>query len=139
VDTDIHIAQSNTDCIMSINRKICFFIIVIVSPLFIFCAMAPRSVRSACDCGSKATLAKVHRMGDQNFLPRAPPRFGSTLTCWSLLHLQSLAPIPFPRRVDVRQAAVRKKLLPNFIPNSLSVIRVGKRRQSHLYPTRTYF
>jgi hypothetical protein len=33
----------------------------------------------------------------------------STLSCWSWLHLQSLAPTPVSRRVDVRQAGGRKK------------------------------
>jgi hypothetical protein len=31
-----------------------------------------------------------------------------TLSCWSRLHLQSLASTPVSRRVDVRQAAGRK-------------------------------
>jgi hypothetical protein len=31
-----------------------------------------------------------------------------TLSCWSRLHLQSLAPTPVSRRVDVRQAAGRE-------------------------------
>jgi hypothetical protein len=31
-----------------------------------------------------------------------------TLSCWSRLHLQSLASTPFSRRVDIRQAAGRK-------------------------------
>jgi hypothetical protein len=31
-----------------------------------------------------------------------------TLSCWSQLYLQSLAPTPDSRRVDVRQAAGRK-------------------------------
>jgi hypothetical protein len=46
-------------------------------------------------------------LGDQNLLSRAPPSEG-TLSCWSRLHLQSLAPTPVPRSVDVRQAAGRK-------------------------------
>jgi hypothetical protein len=49
-----------------------------------------------------------HRMGDQNLLSRAPPCFGGTLSRWSQLHLQSLAPTPVSNRVDVRQAAGRK-------------------------------
>jgi hypothetical protein len=46
-------------------------------------------------------------MGDQNLLSRAPPYFG-TLSRWSRLHLQSLAPTPVARRADVRLAADRK-------------------------------
>jgi hypothetical protein len=38
-------------------------------------------------------------------LPRASE---VTLSCWSWLYLQMLAPTPFSRRVDVRQAAGRK-------------------------------
>jgi hypothetical protein len=39
--------------------------------------MVERSVRSACDRGSKAPVSMTsHRMGDQNLLSRAPPCFG---------------------------------------------------------------
>jgi hypothetical protein len=31
-----------------------------------------------------------------------------TLSCWLRLHLQSLAPTPFPRKVCIRQSACRK-------------------------------
>jgi hypothetical protein len=63
-----------------------------------------------------------------------------TLSRWSRLHLQSLAPTPVSRRVDVRQAAGRKNncrifLRPatqhdekHIVPTPLSGIRVGGRR-----------
>jgi hypothetical protein len=39
--------------------------------------MVQLSVRSACDYGNYATVAKVsHGMGDQDLLSRAPPCFG---------------------------------------------------------------
>jgi hypothetical protein len=38
-----------------------------------------------------------------------------TLSCWSRLHLQSLAPTPVYRRFDVRQAAGRKNKCRIFI------------------------
>jgi hypothetical protein len=38
-----------------------------------------------------------------------------TLSRWSRLHLQSLAPTPLPRRVDVTQAADRKSNCQIFI------------------------
>jgi hypothetical protein len=40
-----------------------------------------------------------------------------TLSRWSRLHLQSLAPTPVSRRVDVRQAAGRKNNCRIFITN----------------------
>jgi hypothetical protein len=68
-------------------------------------SMVQRLERSAYDCG-KATFVKVsHRMGDQNLLSRASE---GTLSCWSRLYLQSLAPTPVSRRVAVRQAASHK-------------------------------
>jgi hypothetical protein len=50
-----------------------------------------------------AVLSQVegHRMGDQNYLELLRASEG-TLSCWSR-HLQSLAPTPVSRRVDVRQ------------------------------------
>jgi hypothetical protein len=57
-----------------------------------------------------------------------------TLSCWPRLHLQSLAPTPVLRRVDVRQAAGRKNNCRIFITTwwkhvvPLSGIRVGRRR-----------
>jgi hypothetical protein len=42
-----------------------------------------------------------------------------TLSRWSRLHLQSLAPTPVSRRVDVRQAAGRKKSLANLYHNMM--------------------
>jgi hypothetical protein len=40
--------------------------------------MVERSVRSACDRGSKAPVSKASlRMRDQNLLSRAPPCFGT--------------------------------------------------------------
>jgi hypothetical protein len=47
------------------------------------------------------------RMGDQNNVQLLRASEG-TLSRWSRLHLQSLAPTPVSRRVDVRQAAGRK-------------------------------
>jgi hypothetical protein len=44
-----------------------------------------------------------HRMGDQNLL-----FLGRDVSCWSRLHLQSLAPAPVSKWLDVRQAAGRK-------------------------------
>jgi hypothetical protein len=69
--------------------------------------------------GSLATLSKVsHRMGDSE----------GTLSRWSRLHLQSLAPAPASRWVDVRQAG-RKNNCPNKnVPSPLSGIRVRRRR-----------
>jgi hypothetical protein len=63
-----------------------------------------------------------------------------TLSRWSRLHLQSLAPTPVSRRVDVRQAAGRKNIFINteslsqhdekhVVPTPLSGIRVGGRRR----------
>jgi hypothetical protein len=56
-----------------------------------------------------------------------------TLSCWSRLHLQSLASTPVSRRVDVRQAAGRKKVAESLsqhdekhVPTPLSGIRVRK-------------
>jgi hypothetical protein len=46
-----------------------------------------------------------HRMGEQNLLSRAPPCFGRYVKPLVPLYLQSLAPAPVSRTVDVRQAA----------------------------------
>jgi hypothetical protein len=71
--------------------------------------MAPQSVRLACDRASQATSTKVsHKMGDQNFYLDLLRASEDTLSCWTRLHLQSLAPTPISRRVEVRQAAGRK-------------------------------
>jgi hypothetical protein len=42
-----------------------------------------------------------------------------TLSGWSRLHMQSLAPTPVSRRVDVRQAAGRKNKLLNLYHNMI--------------------
>jgi hypothetical protein len=60
--------------------------------------MAQRSVRSACDRVS-------HRMGDQIYYLALLRASEDTLSCWSRLHLQSLASTPVARSVDVRKAA----------------------------------
>jgi hypothetical protein len=65
-----------------------------------------------------------HRMGDQNLLSRLRASDG-TLSCWSQLHLQSLAPTTLSKRVDVRQAAGRKS-----ISKSLS-----QHDENHVVPT----
>jgi hypothetical protein len=55
--------------------------------------MASRSVRSACDCGSQATVSIVsHRMGDQKLLSRALPCFGRHVKPLVPAVLQSLTP-----------------------------------------------
>jgi hypothetical protein len=60
-----------------------------------------------------------------------------TLSRWSRLHLQSLAPTPDSRRVDVRQAAGSKNIIAeslsqhnekHVVPTPLSGIRVGGRK-----------
>jgi hypothetical protein len=48
-----------------------------------------------------------HRMGDQNLFIELLRASKATLSSWSQLHLQSLAPTSVSRRVDVRQAAGR--------------------------------
>jgi hypothetical protein len=61
-----------------------------------------------------------------------------TLSRWSRLHLQSLAPTPVSRRVDVRQAAGHKIIAESLsqhdekhvVPIPLSGIRVGGRRRN---------
>jgi hypothetical protein len=66
--------------------------------------MVQRSVRSACERRSSATFVKVtHRMDDKNLLSRAPPYSESHVDPGCIL--QSLAPTPVSKRVDVRQAA----------------------------------
>jgi hypothetical protein len=65
-----------------------------------------------------------------------------TLSRWSRLHLQSLAPTPVSRRVDVRQAAGRKKKInaeslsqhdeKHVVPTPVSGIWVGGRKASFL-------
>jgi hypothetical protein len=69
-----------------------------------------------------------------------------TLSCWSRLHLRSLAPTPVSRNVDVRQVASRKNNCQisittlsvqhkqHVVPISLSGIRVGKKRKDIRYP-----
>jgi hypothetical protein len=65
-----------------------------------------------------------------------------TLSRWSRLHLQSLAPTPVSRRVDVRQAAGRKIIAESLsqhdekhvVPTPLSGIRVGRRYHSRFNP-----
>jgi hypothetical protein len=61
-----------------------------------------------------------------------------TLSCWSRLHLQSLAPIPVSRRVDVRQGGLIVKIIAeslsqhdekHVVPTLLSGIRVGRREE----------
>jgi hypothetical protein len=42
-----------------------------------------------------------------------------TLSSWPWLHLQSLAPTPFPRRVEVWQVAGHTKKLPNLYHNMM--------------------
>jgi hypothetical protein len=81
-------------------------------------------------------LIKVsHRMGDQKiyYLELLRASVG-TLSRWSRLHLQSLAPTPVSMRLDVRQAAV-VKIIPEFlsqhdekhvVPTPHSGIRVGE-------------
>jgi hypothetical protein len=72
------------------------------------------------------------RMGDQNLLSRVRTSEGM-LSRWSRLHLQSLAPTPVSRRVDVRQAAGQKIIAESLsqhdekhvVPTPLSGIRVG--------------
>jgi hypothetical protein len=94
-------------------------------------SMAQRLVHSACDRRSKATFVKIsHQMGDQYLLSRVLPCFSRHV---KLLHLQSLAPTPVLRRVDVRQAAVVKIIAEylsqhdeKHVPAPLSGIRVGE-------------
>jgi hypothetical protein len=58
-----------------------------------------------------------------------------TLSCWSRLHLESVAPTPVSRMVDVRQAAGRKIIADSLsqhnekhvVPTPFSGIREGKR------------
>jgi hypothetical protein len=63
-------------------------------------------------------------MGDQNLLSRAPRALEGTLNRWSRLHLQSLAPIPVSRMVDVRRPVVK------IIAESLS-----QHDEKHVVPT----
>jgi hypothetical protein len=54
-------------------------------------SMAPRSVRSVCDRGSKATFANVsHQMGDQKFIIEFYHALEGTISRWSRLHWQLL-------------------------------------------------
>jgi hypothetical protein len=70
-----------------------------------------------------------------------------TLSCWSRLHLQSLASTPVSRRIDVRQAAGCKNKCRIFIttwwkhviPTPLSGIRVGRRRCNQPIEVRSSF
>jgi hypothetical protein len=67
-------------------------------------SMSQRSVRSTCDRGSYTTFVKIsHRMGYLELLCTLE----GTLSCWSWLHLQLLAPTPVSRRVDVRRPVVK--------------------------------
>jgi hypothetical protein len=50
---------------------------------------------------------------------------GGTLSCWSPLHLQSLVPTVFPRRVNVRQTAGRKNNYHNMVKNMYRPYLVG--------------
>jgi hypothetical protein len=76
-----------------------------------------------------------HRMGEIYYLELLRASEG-TSSRWSRIHLQSLAPIPVSRRVDVRQAAGRKIIVESLsqhdekhvIPTPLSEIRVGRKR-----------
>jgi hypothetical protein len=77
-------------------------------------------------------------MGDKIYYLELLRTSEGTLSRWSRLHLQSLAPTPVSRRVDVRQAAGSKNNCRIFIlsqhdekhvvPTPLSRIRVGGRR-----------
>jgi hypothetical protein len=61
------------------------------------------------------------------------------LSRWSRLHLQSLAPTPVSKRIDVRQAAGRKIIAESLlqhdekhvVPTAFSGIRVEKKRRIH--------
>jgi hypothetical protein len=82
-------------------------------------------------------------MGDQNLLSRAPPCSGRQVKLLVLLHLQSLAPTPVSRWVDVRQAAGRKNNCrindeKHVVATPLSGIRVGKRKLFTSLPTSEY-
>jgi hypothetical protein len=75
--------------------------------------------------GQKIYYLELHRSSE------------GTLSRWSRLHLQSLAPAAVSRRVDVRQAAGGKLIIAESLeqrdekhiaPTPLSGIRVGRRR-----------
>jgi hypothetical protein len=57
-----------------------------------------------------------------------------TLSCWSRLHLQSLASTPVSKRVDVRQARKNQcRIFITTLPTPLSGLRVGKRKKEYVY------
>jgi hypothetical protein len=65
-------------------------------------SIVPRSMQSQ----KLSNVRKGRCMGDQSLLSRAPSCFGSQVKLLVPLHLQSLAPTPFTRRVE-RQAGRR--------------------------------
>jgi hypothetical protein len=67
--------------------------------------MVERSVRSAIAEAKHRSQRTVLGWVTKIYYLRASE---GTLSRWSRLHLQSLAPTPISRRVDVRQAAGRK-------------------------------
>jgi hypothetical protein len=78
------------------------------------------------------TLAKVgRRMGDQNLLSRAL-YFGNHVKPLFPLHLQSLTPTSFPRRVDVRHTAGYHQILTK--PYHLERLRCFGRHVKPLVP-----
>jgi hypothetical protein len=65
--------------------------------------MVERSVRSACDRGSYASVSMARlRMGDQNLLSRAPPCFGR--------HVKPLVPVAFCADPTYWDKGRRKKI-----------------------------
>jgi hypothetical protein len=72
-------------------------------------SITSQSERTACDSGSLSTFAKAsHRMGDQNLLSQAPPCFGRHVKPWVSAAFATVCTHTVSRRVDVRQATVRK-------------------------------
>jgi hypothetical protein len=76
-----------------------------------------------------------HRMGDQIYYLELLRALEGTLSRWSPLHWQSLAPTPISRRVYVRQAAQHDEK--HVVPTLLSGIRVGKRKKKLIIDDRT--
>jgi hypothetical protein len=74
--------------------------------------------RRAIDDAKQLSMVN-HKMGDQNLLFRAPPCFGRHVKPLVTVAFADSAPIPVSRRVDVRQAAGRKKQLPNLYHNMM--------------------
>jgi hypothetical protein len=76
-------------------------------------AVSALGVRSLKLSNVQLMLMVSHRIGEQNqrsqwsYIGWVTASEG-TLSRWSRLHLQSLAPTPVSRRVDVRQAGGRK-------------------------------